>query len=186
MRSPSMMAPLPVTSAGACLVQGRAGSGRSTVANTLTTLLLTSLDALSVGAGAAAGQYPVDAMAPETMRQRIQASFWFTCRPFRSITRLDSGRRQDRGVDLIYDPVGRQDGREQHAYEPQTPAPAPPRRPKRGILHRDIDDIRRAIADVRQNREHEQRQERRQRKGGAKMRPGEYQAAETHAGQHQV
>src|SRR5580704_12554055 len=99
MRSPSMMAPLPVTSAGACLVQGRAGSGRSTVANTLTTLLLTSLEVLSVGAGAGA------AGCDKTMRQRIQACFWFTCRPFRSITRLDSGRRQYRGVDLICDPI---------------------------------------------------------------------------------
>src|ERR1700686_2366916 len=139
MRSSSMIAPLPVTSAGACLAQGRAGSGRSTVANTLTTLLLASPDALSVGAGAAAG---AAATALETMRQRIQASFtWFTCRPFRSI-------------DLIGDPVGRQDGREQHACEPQTPAPAPPRRAQQGILHRDVDEIRRAVADVRRSEEH--------------------------------
>src|ERR1700726_4465354 len=90
MRSPSMTAPLPVTSAGACLVQGRAGSGRSTVANTLTTLLLVSPDALSVGTGAAAA---AAATALETMRQRIQASFRFTCRPFRSIHLIDDAAR---------------------------------------------------------------------------------------------
>src|SRR5580704_9837225 len=89
-------------------------------------------------------------------------------------------------INFVNDPIIREQRREQHTYQPQPPAPPLPTLPKRRTLHRNVHNIRRAIANIREQRQRAQWQQGLQGHSRTKVRPCGDDPHRADGGEYQV